>query len=234
MKQKINAQMSFDLSLPNLASIDEIAAQLNTECAKIINEINDWPGNIICLVGAAHSGAQTIFENWQIKNQAILVQSFDSIENSNILSVNISNIIDENLLFSLFQLAENNRAKILIYSAELPQVWQLSLPDLQSRVNSLPLFAVKEANESHFAKILYKTLNSFGINPKKIEIKSIFRREICSFALLQKIFSHICVLVKQNELPNDAALKVILSDFAHSEMNKDLFDDHDRTKGQPE
>ena len=229
VEQKKSPQMSLDLGLPSLKSVDEIAFGFNKNCADIVANIKDWPGNIICLIGEDNSGAKVIFDQWQLENGALLVKSQSDIAKNAFLAVNLRENIDEGLLFALFQSAECDKARVLLFSSVTPENWLFALPDLLSRTKSVPVFQVRPISEAYFAQILSALIAQFGISTKKMNLKGVFQREICSFGLLSKIFSHISMLLIHYELPKEAGLKSILVDLANSEMNKDLFDDNIRS-----
>ncbi len=228
VKNSKNKQLSLDLGYGTQKSLDAIAYSFNQECDARINNIGEWPGNIICILGEENSGAKSIFDNWCNQNNAQLCNQISDIQNNDFIAFEVGEQIDETLLFNFFQSAENNNTKALIWAKTSPKDWQISIPDLLSRTNSLPILMPQQINENYFLQILVAIFEQFGIKTCENDIKGIFSREICSFALLSKIFSHISMLSKQNDLPKFSAIKLILREIATNEMNKDLFDDASR------
>lgn len=227
-KNSKNTQLSLDLGYAAQKSLDAIAYGFNQECEALIVNIIDWPGNIICIFGEENTGAKSIFDNWRTRFNAQLCSESSDIQNNDFICYEIGYEIDETLLFNLFQSAETNSAKVLVWAKTNPKEWRISIPDLLSRTNSMPILLPQQMNENYFLQILAAIFEQFGIKTRQSDLRGIFSREICSFALLSKIFSHISMLSTQNGLPKFSVIKLILRDIATNEMNKDLFDDTSR------
>ena len=131
-----------------------------------------WPQWRTCgqiVIGPQGSGKTHLATIWQTLTQGIFLKSpvnleqfHQDLKNSDqkpavILDLNnFPEGFSESILFHLYNLISEYQGYLLILSRHLPQTWSLTLPDLKSRLLSLPVQILSDPDDEVLGAVLRK------------------------------------------------------------------------------
>lgn len=161
----MSQQLTFDLGLrPALSRDDFLVTPSNAAAVALIDQWPDWPSYAAVLVGPPGAGKSHLAEVWRQSTSALLEQSEnliiervpDLLSSGSLVVENLHlGTLPENALFHLLNFARQNGYSLLMTSA----VWPLpfvKLPDLHSRLQALPVAAIKPPDDVLLRGVLVK------------------------------------------------------------------------------
>lgn len=158
------------LDLPHRQALDAedfIVTASNTVAVSMIDSWPDWPHPCLVLVGAAGSGKTHLGNVWRRQSGAQVVSAAALTEE---LAAQVGErgpclvedadrgIASERALFHLMNLAREHRAHILVTGRTSPGGWEVTLPDLVSRLRACPVVSIEEPDEALLRAVLVKLL----------------------------------------------------------------------------
>ncbi len=158
-------QLILDLGFrPALNRTDFIVAPCNAHAVAAIDRWPDWRGDMLCLSGSPGSGKSHLAQVWRQNSAAQLCRAQDLNQERvpSLLSTGAvviedgEKIKDENALFHLFNLAFQEKASLLLTGNEAPARWAINLPDLASRLSSVPVFTLAPPDDDTLRAVLSK------------------------------------------------------------------------------
>ncbi|MGI4850746.1 MAG: hypothetical protein ACRYGR_02250 [Janthinobacterium lividum] len=133
-----------------------------------------WPACGQIVVGPQGSGKTHLATIWQTMTQGIFLKSdldfeklHQDLRNNNkkpavILDFNeFPGEMTESILFHLYNLVNEYQGHLLILSRHLPQTWPLTLPDLKSRLFSLPVQQLNDPDDEVLGAVLRKRFSDY-------------------------------------------------------------------------
>ena len=195
MKNLNQLILNFDYE-QNFKDQDFYVSKSNEYSFKLLNSWPKWEKNFINLIGEKFSGKTHLiniflekfkgikFEASEINNQSL--KEFKVHEN--IIIENFNNQIDENLLFTLINIIEQDN-KYLIITSEKPIVnYIFKLDDLDSRSKNFLLSFIEKPSDNLMFALILKNLSDRQISLDKKLIDFIIKRIERSYG---KIFDFI-------------------------------------------
>jgi chromosomal replication initiation ATPase DnaA len=141
-------QLAFDLPhRPASGRDDFLVTPSNAKAVALIDLWPNWPSNTLILLGPAGSGKSHLAAVWREMTQALTVTAEDVTQakvprllgaGALVIEDAPGSGLDEPALFHLMNLAREEKAHILITAKEPPVAWNLTLPDLLSRLKAAP------------------------------------------------------------------------------------------------
>ena len=156
------------LNLPHrmaLAREDFLVSPANEQAVALIDRWPAWLAPALILIGPPGSGKTHLAQVWQGMSGAALCRAQDVIVPAVPKLVGASALIvedlpgpnlDETALFHLLNLAREEKSFLLLTSRLHPASWSLSLKDLASRLNAMPLALLREPDDALLRGILVK------------------------------------------------------------------------------
>ena len=143
-------QIPLDLTPTPQHSFDNlIISDCNQDAVKIIRAWPKWPSPVLLLLGPSGSGKTHIGQAWRAETGGRLVDNAASF--------------DEAELFAIFNSALNGDIKGLLLTAdEVPEHWDILMPDLRSRLCNTPIVSLKEHDDTILEPILRKLFEDRG------------------------------------------------------------------------
>ena len=156
------------LQLPRRAAFgkeDFFVSSCNSKAVDWIDRWPEWPlpGLVIC--GPPGSGKTHLSAVWQARSDATGVKGteiFKGLEillNNELLTscfVDDADRADQETLFHIFNCIASRGGQLLITAAEPPARWPQGLPDLVSRLKTLPVTQIERPNDEMLHGVLMK------------------------------------------------------------------------------
>lgn len=166
-------QYAFDISLPvAYAPVQFMRSQSNQLAYDWAMRWPDWPGNALVVQGEHGAGKTHLAHCWQHKAQAeFLPVDAEALPNHAAIIDGIEAWTNEEALFHLYNHCKSEHIPLLITSVCVPEKLPFRLPDLRSRLKSLPLAAIGAPDDALLAAVLLKHLSDrqLKISPDTVE-----------------------------------------------------------------
>ncbi len=172
------AQLTFDLPHRTaLGAEDFLVSDCNHGAVKLIDAWPRWSDQVQLLIGPPASGKTHLARVWQALSGAttldpdMLGMDFvDRLEAGTALIIEDADrgAYQESALFHLINLARENRLFVLLTARSAPSRWQISLPDLLSRLNALHAVEIGSPDDALIGTVMLKHFadRQLDIDPK--------------------------------------------------------------------
>ena len=163
---------------------DFYVSKSNYFAFKLIETWPKWEKNIVNIYGEKYSGKSHLAEIFKQKHKALKFtenqlnnELFKSLKlHENLILENFKNNIDEKLLYSLFNLVDNDN-KYLIINSNLPLTkMSFELSDLSSRAKNCILAEIKAPDDDLIFALILKNFSDMQIKIEKRVIDYIVKR----------------------------------------------------------
>ncbi len=191
------SQLVFELPhIPALGSEDFFISASNEQAVRLIEAWPDWPAPFAVIAGPQGSGKTHLANVWRARSAAA---AFDALEvrkaaelaREGAAAVVIENVdhgaIDEHAAFHLLNLARERGFNVLITARTQPGAWDISLPDLRSRLRSAALVTIEEPDEALLSAVLVKLFADRQISVEPGVIGYILKRMERSMAAASEL-----------------------------------------------
>ena len=172
------AQLTLDL--PHRAALgaeDFLVSDCNLAAVRLIDSWPNWQDHVQLLIGPAASGKTHLARVWQALSGAqalgpenLAMNVLDAMGEGTPLVAEDADrrLYDEKALFHLLNLARENRLFVLLTAQTAPSRWGISLPDLLSRLNAIPVIQIGAPDEALIRTVMLKHFadRQLDIDPK--------------------------------------------------------------------
>lgn len=162
----VTKQLPLDLTFrAALGREDFLVAPCNEEAVAVLDLWPDWPTVAAVLFGPAGSGKTHLINVWCEKSHARIVQGIDLtnenvpalIEGARAVAVDDADRCpDWEALLHLYNLAKESGVSLLLTSLQPPARWSIALRDLDSRLRTAQVVALRAPEEDFMAALLLK------------------------------------------------------------------------------
>lgn len=162
-------QLPLDLSVQVAHSRDDlIESKANEMAIAMVDNWPDWPARISVLAGPVGAGKTHIASVWADKANAVVCKSSNLAENldefvklaarnGNFLIEDAgSGVIDETAMFHFLNAIKQGEGYCLFTSRSWPIEWNVTLPDLASRLKAVQVFELSEPDEELLRHVMMK------------------------------------------------------------------------------
>ncbi len=159
-------QLTLDLpQRPAFGRDDFLVSGSNAEAVAFIDRWPSWLVDTLILAGPAGSGKSHLAEVWRqlAKAETIAASMLSETSVPSLLSAGALVIedapggaLDERALFHLLNLAREQKSHLLIASRETPLAWGVRLPDLLSRLKTIPVAMLGPPDDALLRGVLVK------------------------------------------------------------------------------
>lgn len=219
-------QLSFDLpAIPALGREDFFVAPSNAMAVAMIDAGAGWPGGKLVLTGPAGAGKTHLAHAWASQTGARIVPAKGLREDQvpdlaagPVVIEDVPEIADDlpaqKALFHLHNLALANGQALMMTGRPAPNLWALSLPDLQSRVQAATHIALEAPDDSLLAVVLAKLFSDRQILPRPDVIPYLVSRMDRSFAAAAEIVDQLdrMALAESRTLSRALAIRLLSQD----------------------
>lgn len=214
----MSAQLSFHLPVvPALGRDDFMIAPSNSLAMGMIEATDSWSGAKLVLCGPEGSGKTHLAHVWaktlngQIVDAADLNDdSIQSLATGPTVVEDVPNIATntdaQTALFHLHNLMQTNKTPLLLTGTGSPNLWGLSLPDLQSRIDAAGVASLDPPDDALLGAVIAKHFGDRQLIPHTDVIPYLVLRIDRSFAAARDIVASMDELSLSQHRPLTRAL----------------------------
>ncbi len=166
MKTQPPEQLTLDLPhRPALGAEDFLLSGSNRAAVAMIDRWPEWPHPVVVLSGPAGSGKSHLAHVWQLRSGASSVMASALDEETLAARAGQTCIVvedvdqgvrDQRVMFHLLNLAREHRFQVLVTARTDPGEWDLTLPDLRSRLRQASLARIDAPDDALLRAVLVK------------------------------------------------------------------------------
>jgi DnaA family protein len=138
-------------------------------------------------------------DNYRQYDQLTLAQS-----QSLLIVDDYDRFADESWLFHLYNLIKEHHGQAVYFGEKTPSAYHFNLPDLASRLRSLPCLTIQEPDDDLFRQLLKKELYNKGIVCGDEIMEYIYRRFDRSYETIHNLVQ----LIDENTLQHQRSLSL--------------------------
>ncbi|KIC50784.1 DnaA/Hda family protein [Tateyamaria sp. ANG-S1] len=171
-------QLGFDLPVRvALGRDDFLVAPSNAVALSMVDAWRAWPSGKLALTGPAGSGKTHLAHVWAAESGARIIAAHDlettapdTLFNGPLAVEDVDRIAQnmacQTALFHIHNALQAAGHPLLITGEQAPNLWRLSLPDLQSRVDAAGHAALDAPDDSLLAAVLAKLFADRQLTPR--------------------------------------------------------------------
>ena len=209
--KNLNQQiLSFDYE-QNFKDQDFYVSKSNEHSFKLLNSWPKWEKNFVNLIGENFSGKSHLiniflknFKGIKISASKITNDFLKKIKiNENIIVEDLSENVDENLLFTLINITEQDNKYLIVTSRKPIVEFKFTLQDLNSRSKNFLLSAIEKPEDDLMYALILKNLSDRQISIDKKLIDFIIKRISRSYGKISDFIYKIDEISLKRKKPID-------------------------------
>lgn len=194
------SQLIFDLTRPPAYSAaDFLPAPCNEAAMGWIERWPDWPGFALALSGPRRSGKSHLAHIFAGKSGSVVVPAGvltpDNIpelaDKRGVVVEDADRGVDETALFHLYNLQKEQGCPLLLTGHEPPNRWNVALPDLRSRLATLPVAEIGSPDDMLLEALLVKLFSDRQLRIGPDVVSYILPRIDRSFAAVHELVAKL-------------------------------------------
>ena len=218
MKELNQMLLNFD-QRQNFNYNDFYVSKSNYFAFKLIEKWPSWEKNILNIFGEKFSGKTHLVEIFESKYKAIRMQEKDLNNNifkslklhENVILDNFENKSDEKILYSLFNLVDQDNKYLIITSKKSLIEMQFLLKDLASRVKNCLMAEISKPDDELIFALILKNFSDRQISLDKKLIDYIVKRIDRSYSKIKEFIYKVDEMsLKQKKPINLKTIKELL------------------------
>ena len=159
-----------------------VRSACNAEAAAVLDRWPDDAGRVMALCGPAGCGKSHLARLWAERVGALALVGGEAAQADPIelegrpMLLDIAQDADDETLFHLINLAQADGGALLLVSRPSPRRWDVSVPDLRSRLDALRVVAMEAPDDAVLSAILRARFAERSITPADDVIDYLVRR----------------------------------------------------------
>ena len=186
-------QMTFDLPVKTALGRDDFfISPANALAVKMLENWPDWPARKLALIGPKGAGKTHLAHVWAADTGATVIPArkladadIPALASSPVAIEDVREIATDmpaqNALFHLHNLAQEYGSPLLVTADTPPARWQLTLPDLQSRMSATAITTLSPPDDALLSAVLVKLFADRQIDVQPSLIAYLLKRMDRSF-----------------------------------------------------
>lgn len=175
-----------------------VVAEANRDAVNLLTHWRAWPGGVLALTGPSGAGKTHLALAWALEAGAREISPLAAPEDAaavfaegggRILIDDADGARDDVMLWRLLDLARIEGGAVLLVGKRTPNLWETGVPDLRSRLDSLPAAALGEPDEALLEVVLRRLCRDRFIELSEDAARYLSRRMPRTFAAAQKVAS---------------------------------------------
>lgn len=147
--------------VPSFELADFIVSRANEDAVGLLEGYRDWPSHAVALVGPEASGKSHLVKGWAADNNGIIFSAdmeVSSLSSGDIVICEDADRADysDEQLFHLFNWVKEIGGKLIFTARAHPSQWDVSLPDLRSRLAIAVVGEIYEPDDELLMVLLIK------------------------------------------------------------------------------
>lgn len=156
----------------------------------------NWPAPILMISGPKGSGKTHLGQAWAKANDALVLSGEESVDLTTIgqkpVFLDVANRAVEAQIFGLLNFALSGQMPGLLLAArQAPQLWDIDLPDLRSRLINVPSAMLEEADDTILDAIIRKLFEDQGRMVKADVVAYLIKHEARSIPSLRRVVTEL-------------------------------------------
>lgn len=187
-------QLPLDLAYrPALGSADFVVADANRDAVAWIDRWPDWPAHALAIHGPKGCGKTHLAHVWRAKSGAVALSAPPAEGTTPPLRV----VLDEprgwpeTAFLHLYNSMREAGGHLLIASEIPPARWEVALPDLASRLASIPAVALAAPDDELLISVMAKQFSDRGLEVNDDVLRYVASRIERSFAAAAEMVDKI-------------------------------------------
>jgi chromosomal replication initiation ATPase DnaA len=176
-------QLPLDLEYrPALDMADFVIAPGNRDAVAWIDRWPDWPSHALAIHGPKGSGKTHLAHVWQARSKAALLEHAPAEDPPQAAVLDEPRDWPEAALLHLYNRVREANGFLLIVSEMPPARWPVALPDLASRLASIPAVALAVPDDDLLVAVMAKQFADRGLEVNEDVLRYVASRVERSFA----------------------------------------------------
>jgi len=223
-------QLSFDLPAKTALGREDFFVSPANALAVAMISATTWPGNKLVLSGPAGAGKTHLAHVWAAETGGRIIQAQD-VRHEDVPDLARSPIAVEDIpmvagdteqqktLFHLHNLVLAEGHALLMTGRLVPKLWQLPLPDLQSRIEGAHHVALDPPDDALLGAVLAKLFVDRQLNPGPEVIAYLVKHMDRRFETAADVVARLdqLALSEKREITRALAVRVLNSDAKDAE-----------------
>lgn len=191
-------QLTLDLPhRPALGREDFLVSPANRDAVAWIDRWPDWPGGIVAICGPAGAGKTHLIEVWRARAEAKYLRSGDLAQHgwmdmAPALAIDaVAPPLPEQDMLHALNWARARGASLLLAGETPPTEWPIALPDLHSRLHTVPAVQIGAPDDTLLQAVLVKQFADRQLKVDPEIVRFILRRIDRSFNAVRRTVAEI-------------------------------------------
>ena len=190
-------QLPLDLEYrPALGMADFVIAPGNRDAVAWIDRWPDWPSHALAIHGPKGSGKTHLAHVWQTRSEAVFLERAPSDDlplgdGPHAVVLDQPQSWPDAALFHLYNRLREAGGHLLIVSETPPARWPVALPDLASRLASIPAVALSTPDDDLLVAVMAKQFTDRGLEVNEDVLRYVASRVERSFAAAADMVARI-------------------------------------------
>jgi len=196
-------QLPLDLAFrPAFGSADFVVADSNRDAVAWIDRWPDWPAHALAIHGPKGSGKTHLAHVWQARCEAAILTAPPAGAPPRRVILDEPQGWPEPALLHLYNAVREAGGHLLIVSELPPARWPVALPDLASRLASIPAVALSAPDDELLIAVMAKQFADRGLEVNDDVLRYVASRIERSFAAAAEMVARIdrAALVEQRRV----------------------------------
>ncbi len=218
-------QLSFDLPAKTALGREDFFVSPANALAVAMISATSWPGNKLVLSGPAGSGKTHLAHVWAAETGGLIIQAKDvrhdevpELARTPVAVEDVPMVADDaeqqKTLFHLHNLVLAEGHALLMTGRLAPKLWQLPLPDLQSRIEGAHHVALDPPDDALLGAVLAKLFVDRQLNPGPEVIAYLVKHMDRRFETAADVVSRLdqLALSEKREITRALAIRILNSE----------------------
>ena len=193
-------QFHFDLTpLATFRKEAFVVSQSNEAAWKLVNAWPEWPQAAICLVGPRASGKTHLLHIWADRVEAHILRG-SLLSEENLLQLRhhkcialeeADEVVDQPAFFHLFNQISNSEGSLLMAARSEPARWSVDLPDLRSRLNTVPDVPIGSPDDALLGDLIKKQFEDRQVEVHQDVVSYMVNRIERSYGMANRVVDRV-------------------------------------------
>ena len=158
------SQINFPFKvIPSLGREDFIVTDSNKEAILWFDKWPNWPNGLFGVYGSSGSGKTHLVQCWASISEAFILKgkkelniNLENLNKIKHIAVDDASYMNEQYLFHIINIVQQNNKTLFLTADVSPAQWNVNLPDLRSRLRSIPSIKIQNPDDALLKALLTK------------------------------------------------------------------------------